>query len=35
MALDERLGALRRATPVAPEVSPETAEELRALGYVP
>jgi len=34
-ALDERLDGLRRAVPLAPEVSPETFEELRALGYAP
>jgi arylsulfatase A-like enzyme len=34
-ALDERLRSLRRTTPLAPEVDSETAEELRALGYVP
>jgi arylsulfatase A-like enzyme len=34
-ALDARLRTLRRAAPVTPEVSPGTAEELRALGYVP
>jgi arylsulfatase A-like enzyme len=34
-ALDERLRGLRRTAPLAPELSPETVEELRALGYAP